>query len=105
MGREKAIILLIVALSTCFSVYGQEMITHPDEVTALEAIHGSLEDPMGYLRNWEKEKDPCTSWSFVHCLQNETEGYQHVQELRLMNLSLSGTLAPELGQLKYMEIL
>ncbi|XP_015055886.1 probable LRR receptor-like serine/threonine-protein kinase At1g06840 [Solanum pennellii] len=105
MGREKEVILLIVALSTCFSVYGQDMLTDPDEVTALEAIHGSLEDPVGYLRNWEKEKDPCTSWSFVHCLQNETDGYQHVQELRLMNLSLSGTLAPELGQLKHMEIL
>ncbi|KAF3685609.1 putative LRR receptor-like serine/threonine-protein kinase [Capsicum annuum] len=104
--REKGIILLIVALSTCFSAYnGQEMLTDPDEVDALEAIHGSLEDPMGYLRNWEKEKDPCTSWSFVYCFQNETEGYQHVQELRLMNLSLSGTLAPELGQLKHMETL
>ncbi|KAJ8533748.1 hypothetical protein K7X08_007072 [Anisodus acutangulus] len=108
MGRGrsgKAVILLIVALSTYFSVYGQQMITDPDEVSALEAIHGRLEDPVGYLRNWEKEKDPCTSWSFVHCLQNETQGYQHVKELRLMNLSLSGTLAPELGQLKHMEIL
>ncbi|CAN4109657.1 unnamed protein product [Withania somnifera] len=60
---------------------------------------------MGYLRNWEKEKDPCTSWFAVLCLQNLTDGYQHVQELRLMNLSLSGTLAPEFGQLKHMEIL
>lgn len=30
--REKGIILLIVALSTCFSAYnGQEMLTDPDE--------------------------------------------------------------------------
>ncbi|KAL3326337.1 hypothetical protein AABB24_037158 [Solanum stoloniferum] len=103
--REKAIILLVVTLSTCFSAYGQEMITDPKEVRALEAIHGRLEDPLGYLRNWVKEKDPCTHWFFVRCIQNQTEGYQHVQELRLMNLSLSGTLAPELGQLKHMEIL
>ncbi|XP_059296753.1 probable LRR receptor-like serine/threonine-protein kinase At1g06840 isoform X2 [Lycium ferocissimum] len=108
MGRgrnEKAVVLLIVALSTCFSAYGQQMITDPNEVKALEAIHGRLEDGVGYLKNWEKEKDPCTSWPFVHCIQNQTEGFQHVKELRLMNLSLSGTLAPELGQLKHMEIL
>ncbi|KAH0724106.1 hypothetical protein KY289_007150 [Solanum tuberosum] len=103
--REKAIILLVVTLSTCFSAYGQEMITDPKEVRALEAIQGRLEDPLGYLRNWVKEKDPCTHWFFVRCIQNQTEGYQHVQELRLMKLSLSGTLAPELGQLKHMEIL
>ncbi|XP_015170418.1 probable LRR receptor-like serine/threonine-protein kinase At1g06840 isoform X2 [Solanum tuberosum] len=103
--REKAIILLVATLSTCFSAYGQEMITDPKEVRALEAIKGRLEDPLGYLRNWVKDKDPCTHWFFVRCIQNQTEGYQHVQELRLMKLSLSGTLAPELGQLKHMEIL
>lgn len=31
MGREKEVILLIVVLSTCFSVYGQDMLTDPDE--------------------------------------------------------------------------
>ncbi|XP_059296754.1 probable LRR receptor-like serine/threonine-protein kinase At1g06840 isoform X3 [Lycium ferocissimum] len=93
------------SISFDVSAYGQQMITDPNEVKALEAIHGRLEDGVGYLKNWEKEKDPCTSWPFVHCIQNQTEGFQHVKELRLMNLSLSGTLAPELGQLKHMEIL
>ncbi|XP_075110312.1 putative LRR receptor-like serine/threonine-protein kinase At1g06840 isoform X2 [Nicotiana tabacum] len=111
MGRREKVVghnemvLLLMTLSTCWSAYGQPMITDPNEVTALEAIRRRLEDPVGYLRNWEKEKDPCISWSFVHCVPNKTDGYQHVNELRLMNISLSGTLAPELGQLTQMEIL
>ncbi|CAL5389033.1 unnamed protein product [Camellia sinensis] len=81
------------------------MITHPLEVAALQAIHGKLQDPLKNLRNWAK-KDPCTSnWTGVICNVDSSDGYLHVQELRLLNKNLSGILPPELGQLPHMEIL
>ncbi|KAI5423662.1 hypothetical protein KIW84_030039 [Lathyrus oleraceus] len=79
-------------------------ITDPTEVEALKAIKERLIDPNGNLSNWIRE-DPCTSrWTGVLCF-NETliDGYLHVQELQLMNLSLSGNLVPEIGSLAYME--
>ncbi|CAI8597074.1 unnamed protein product [Vicia faba] len=85
-------------------IAAQENITDPTEVEALKAIKERLIDPNGNLSNWERG-DPCTSrWTGVLCF-NETlvDGYLHVQELQLMNLSLSGNLAPEIGSLAYME--
>ncbi|CAN6696381.1 unnamed protein product [Malus baccata var. baccata] len=81
-------------------------ITHPAEVTALRAIKGSLVDPNKNLSNWNRG-DPCTAnWTGVFCY-NKTldDGYLHVQELRLLNMNLSGSLSPELGRLSYMKIL
>ncbi|KAI5442168.1 hypothetical protein KIW84_011292 [Lathyrus oleraceus] len=83
---------------------GKDNITDPTEVEALKAIKERLIDPNGNLSNWICG-DPCTSrWIGVLCF-NETliDGYLHVQELQLMNLSLSGNLAPEIGSLAYME--
>ncbi|KAI5397151.1 hypothetical protein KIW84_063105 [Lathyrus oleraceus] len=79
-------------------------ITDPTEFEALKAIKEKLIDPNGNLSNWIRG-DPCTSrWTGILCF-NETliDGYLHVQELQLMNLSLSGNLAPEIGSLAYME--
>ncbi|KAG7962518.1 hypothetical protein I3843_09G070300 [Carya illinoinensis] len=50
-------------------------------------------DPYAVLANWNSnDNDPC-GWSGVHCMDGE------VQMLDLSQLSLEGTLAPELGKL------
>ncbi|KAK6927196.1 Leucine-rich repeat-containing N-terminal, plant-type [Dillenia turbinata] len=81
-------------------------ITRPSEVTALQAIKRSFHDTSENLHNWN-HGDPCTSnWTGVLCFNmTMIDGYLHVQELRLLNMNLSGTLSPELGQLSYMQIL
>ncbi|KAG9137541.1 hypothetical protein Leryth_018849 [Lithospermum erythrorhizon] len=58
---------------------------------------------MKHLVSWNKG-DPCMSnWTGVVC--NAAEGHLHVKELHMMNLNLSGKLAPELGQLSQVQIL
>ncbi|XP_012478301.1 probable LRR receptor-like serine/threonine-protein kinase At1g06840 isoform X2 [Gossypium raimondii] len=81
-------------------------ITHPSEVSALLAVKKQLVDPKNNVRNWDKG-DPCTSnWTGILCFHNlGKDGYLHVQELQLLNMNLSGTLAPELGQLSHLKIL
>ncbi|KAG0479109.1 hypothetical protein HPP92_013828 [Vanilla planifolia] len=75
-------------------------------VTALRAIHNQLIDPMNNLRTWSTG-DPCTSnWTGVLCFNTTSaDGYYHVKELELLKLNLSGTLAPEIGQLSHLKIL
>ncbi|CAN6242082.1 unnamed protein product [Urochloa humidicola] len=44
------------------------------------------------------------NWSYVICYNTTaSDGYLHVQELKLLQLNLEGTLAPELGQLSHMQ--
>ncbi|RLM74176.1 hypothetical protein C2845_PM15G00320 [Panicum miliaceum] len=79
----------------------------PLSVDALKAIRGSLIDPFGRLNSWNRG-DPCTgNWSHVICYNatSKIDGYLHIQELQLLALNLSGTLAPELGQLSQMRIM
>ncbi|RDX76520.1 putative LRR receptor-like serine/threonine-protein kinase, partial [Mucuna pruriens] len=98
-----------VVLCLCFCCYFllvTGLITDPTEVDALRIIKGSLVDINGNLSNWDRG-DPCTSnWTGVMC-SNTTlvDGYLHVQELHLLNMNLSGTLAPEIGRLSYLETL
>ncbi|KAH7554647.1 hypothetical protein JRO89_XS12G0252700 [Xanthoceras sorbifolium] len=71
---------------------------------ALRAVRRKLKDTRKNLNNWKKT-DPCASnWTGVICMDSD-DGYLHVQELRLLNMNLSGKLAPELGQLSNMTIL
>lgn len=104
-SRTVYFIAIFLALSLCLSArlaYGQ--ITDPLEVSALQAVRSQLIDPWKKLENWDKMKDPCAqNWTGVFCYTNKSDGYQHVQELRLMNYNLSGILAPELGQLVHMK--
>ncbi|KAL5807667.1 hypothetical protein ACOSQ3_028358 [Xanthoceras sorbifolium] len=98
----------ILALSSCcffLLTSGQiEWITHPSDVDALQAVRRKLKDTRKKLNNWKKT-DPCASnWTGVICMDSD-DGYLHVQELRLLNMNLSGKLAPELGQLSHMTIL
>ncbi|KAG8500017.1 hypothetical protein CXB51_006435 [Gossypium anomalum] len=75
-------------------------------VSALLAVKKQLVDPLNRLRKWNKG-DPCTSnWTGVECSDHPgNDGYLHVEELQLQNMNLSGTLAPELGQLYHLKIL
>ncbi|CAJ1970784.1 unnamed protein product [Sphenostylis stenocarpa] len=81
-------------------------ITDPTEVDALGIIKGSLIDINGNLTNWG-DGDPCTSnWTGVMCSYTTlVDGYLHVQELHFLKMNLSGTLAPEIGRLSYLQIL
>ncbi|XVE80709.1 hypothetical protein DITRI_Ditri15bG0002500 [Diplodiscus trichospermus] len=95
---EKAI-LSIILVSYCFAFLASGQLTYPPEVDALNAIQHKLRDPGKNLRNWRKG-DPClSSWTGVICSTIQDDGYLHVQELRMLNLNLSGNLPPELGQL------
>ncbi|KAK3145227.1 hypothetical protein QOZ80_4AG0325740 [Eleusine coracana subsp. coracana] len=97
---------IIMALSLASLQPTIAQITAPWEVNALKAIKGRLIDPMGYLNNWNRG-DPCMgNWTRVICYNAITsDGYMHVQELQLLQLNLSGTLAPEIGQLSKMQIM
>ncbi|KAH0912010.1 hypothetical protein HID58_035331, partial [Brassica napus] len=90
----------------CLLLQSADSRTDLSEVTALRVIKRSLIDPMRNLSNWEKG-DPCNSnWTGITCFERSHEdGHFHVRELQLMRLNLSGELAPEVGQLSYLEIL
>lgn len=98
---------IIFTLSLAFFQPTTAQITAPWEVDALKAIRGSLTDPLGNLNSWNRG-DPCMgNWSHIICYNatSPIDGYLHVQELQLLQLNLSGTLAPELGQLSQMKIM
>ncbi|XP_062184861.1 probable LRR receptor-like serine/threonine-protein kinase At1g06840 [Phragmites australis] len=97
---------IIITLSFAHLQPSTAQITAPWEVDALKAIRGSLIDPLGRLKSWNRG-DPCMgNWSHVICYNaTASDGYLHVQELQLLQLNLSGTLAPELGQLSQMKIM
>ncbi|XP_054797366.1 probable LRR receptor-like serine/threonine-protein kinase At1g06840 [Prosopis cineraria] len=92
----------------CFllPVSAQDFITDPTEVDALKIIKQSLVDRNGNLSNWNSG-DPCRSnWTGVVCYNTTlVDGYLHVQELQLLSMNFSGTLAPEIGRLAYLTIL
>ncbi|CAL5351636.1 unnamed protein product [Camellia sinensis] len=98
--------LLSAVSFCCFMLLAVAQITDPSEVSALIAIKSNLVDPIEHLKNWNKG-DPCTSrWRGVLCFDSVmTDGYLHVQELQLLNMNLSGSLAPELGKLSQLNIL
>ncbi|XP_024190813.1 probable LRR receptor-like serine/threonine-protein kinase At1g06840 [Rosa chinensis] len=97
---------LIGLACSCFFLVAVAQITNPSEVDALRAVKGSLIDSRKHLRNWDKG-DPCNAnWTGVLCSGDVgTDGYLHVQELQLLSMNLSGTLAPKLGKLSQLLIL
>ncbi|KAF6142999.1 hypothetical protein GIB67_041067 [Kingdonia uniflora] len=105
MSKATKVLLLGTVLALWLCSVGAN-ITDVNEAAALRAIKKSLKDPMRNLRNWNR-KDPCTSnWTGVMCFNaTANDGYLHVRELRMLNKNLSGTLAPQIGQLSYMIIL
>ncbi|KAG5233587.1 LRR receptor serine/threonine-protein kinase [Salix suchowensis] len=100
-----AVLLLWLCCSSLLAAQ-KDGITDPVEVKALQDIRNSLIDINKNLSNWRRG-DPCTSnWTGVLCFDEAKEDcYLHVRELQLLNMNLSGTLSPSLGNLTYMEIL
>ncbi|KAJ6693459.1 hypothetical protein OIU85_004246 [Salix viminalis] len=100
-----AVLLLWLCCSSLLAAQ-KDGITDPVEVKALQDIRNSLIDINNNLSNWRRG-DPCTSnWTGVWCFDEAKEdGNLHVRDLQLLNMNLSGTLSPSLGNLTYMEIL
>ncbi|KAK4268380.1 hypothetical protein QN277_025047 [Acacia crassicarpa] len=105
LGRRLYGFGLVLSFFCCILTAAAQK-TFPSEVQALVQIKKSLIDPTNHLRNWNKG-DPCASnWTGVWCFNRvETDGYFHVHELYLMTSNLSGSLAPQLGQLSQLEIM
>ncbi|CAE6201540.1 unnamed protein product [Arabidopsis arenosa] len=97
--------VILVLSSCCLSLLDAQQITHPTDVSALQYVHRKLKDPLNHLQDWKKT-DPCASnWTGVICIPDPTDGFLHVKELRLLNMNLTGQLAPELGLLSNLTIL
>ncbi|KAL4333806.1 hypothetical protein GQ457_07G009070 [Hibiscus cannabinus] len=84
--------------------YGVSLVTSgsfpSNEVTALVTFKGDIsEDPHLVLSNWNAlDSDPC-EWSGITC---NKEG-QHVIKINISASSLKGFLAPEIGQITYLQ--
>ncbi|KAK4401738.1 Leucine-rich repeat protein 2 [Sesamum angolense] len=67
---------------------------------ALHALRTRLSDPTNVLQSWDPTLvNPCT-WFHVTCDSNN-----RVVRLDLGNANISGTLGPELGELKHLQYL
>ncbi|KAI5661182.1 hypothetical protein M9H77_20505 [Catharanthus roseus] len=70
------------------------------EGNALHALRSRLVDPENVLQSWDPTLvDPCT-WFHVTCNADN-----HVVRLDLGNSNISGSLGPELGELKHLQYL
>lgn len=85
-----AILLLHLAVRNCWSLNSEGM--------AMLAFRGCVDkDPYNVFSNWSPyDEDPC-KWRGVSCVDGK------VISLELVDLSLQGILAPELGQLIHLE--
>ncbi|KAG2335080.1 hypothetical protein Bca4012_016065 [Brassica carinata] len=98
-------LVLLVLSSCCLSLLDAQQISHPLDVSALQAVPRKLKDPMNHLQDWKKT-DPCASnLTGVFWIADPSDSFLHVKELWLLNLSLTGTLAPELSHLANLTIL
>ncbi|KAA8545789.1 hypothetical protein F0562_020760 [Nyssa sinensis] len=70
------------------------------EGNALHALRSRLSDPTNVLQSWDPTLvNPCT-WFHITCDSNS-----HVIRLDLGNSNISGSLGPELGDLKHLQYL
>ncbi|KAL3689568.1 hypothetical protein R1sor_015877 [Riccia sorocarpa] len=116
VGRSSFLMILVAVLWGCSHIrfsHGQVIPpTDPAEIDALVAFRSSLTNSKKQLPSWYNNLDPCVSrWEGVICLQDEyptalsNSSYSHITELRLLRKNLTGTLAPELGNLKALKFL
>ncbi|XP_023543329.1 probable LRR receptor-like serine/threonine-protein kinase At1g06840 isoform X1 [Cucurbita pepo subsp. pepo] len=102
MRRDRVCVFLL--LCCCSVLLSGAAITEPSDVEALLTVKRSLIDPMDNLKNWNNG-DPCTTnWTGVVCsVFDGAVGNLRVKELQLLNMNLSGNLAPEISQLSQLE--
>ncbi|KAJ1377997.1 Serine-threonine/tyrosine-protein kinase, catalytic domain [Sesbania bispinosa] len=98
--------VVLCFLFCCYFLLAAGQSTDPNEVDALRAIREKLIDVNGNLSSWSRG-DPCTSqWTGVLCSNRTSDdGHLHVLQLQLLNMNLSGTLAPDIGRLSCLQIL
>uniref|UniRef100_A0A2P2KXV6 Serine-threonine protein kinase plant-type n=2 Tax=Rhizophora mucronata TaxID=61149 RepID=A0A2P2KXV6_RHIMU len=83
-----------------FLLFISSSLSTNSEGNALHALRSRLSDPTNVLQSWDPTLvNPCT-WFHVTCDVNN-----HVIRLDLGNSNISGTLGPELGQLKHLQYL
>jgi len=101
-----AVLVWFILYYYCSLLFAGAQHTDPTEVDALKKIKMALGDPYGNLKNWGKG-DPCNvPWTGVLCYNaTNAEGYFHVEKLELLNMNLTGYLAPEIGILQDLKIL
>ncbi|XP_022988947.1 leucine-rich repeat protein 2-like [Cucurbita maxima] len=88
--------LLFLLLGISFS----PVISTNSEGNALHALRRRLSDPTNVLQSWDPTLvNPCT-WFHVTC-----DSDSHVIRLDLGNSNISGTLGPELGELRHLQYL
>ncbi|KAL6616302.1 hypothetical protein ACP70R_038572 [Stipagrostis hirtigluma subsp. patula] len=98
-------VAILLVLFCCYVDVVRGQTTDPTEVKALNAIKGSLIDPMNNLKNWGRG-DPCqSSWRGIRCDKIPSDSYLHVVEIQLFKMNLSGSLAPEVGLLSQLKTL
>ncbi|KAL8172376.1 hypothetical protein V2J09_024180 [Rumex salicifolius] len=87
---------------TSFLFQSSVVLSLNDEGIALLRFKNRIEnDPFGALLNWKEsslENHPC-SWYGIDCVDG------HVVSLRLKDLCIAGTLAPELGHLVHIKLI
>ncbi|XP_024517128.1 probable LRR receptor-like serine/threonine-protein kinase At1g06840 [Selaginella moellendorffii] len=106
MDRSARFRIGAVALLLWMALGFVQSVTDSSEVAALRAFQDRIVDNNARLENWWGN-DPCgngTNWEGVFC-ERDSRNIFHVVELRLLNHQLSGTLAPELGNLRWLRIL
>ncbi|KAJ1416106.1 Serine-threonine/tyrosine-protein kinase, catalytic domain [Sesbania bispinosa] len=91
--------LLFLALISMLSLVAPDTVPS-NEVWALTSFKEAIyEDPYNVLSGWNTmESDPC-NWFGVSC----TVARDHVIKLNISGSSLKGFLAPELGQITYLQ--
>ncbi|KAL7119090.1 hypothetical protein ACP275_02G041600 [Erythranthe tilingii] len=91
--------LLSLFLPIFLSFFSAVLSTN-SEGNALHALRTRFSDPTNVLQSWDPTLvNPCT-WFHVTCDSNN-----HVVRLDLGNSNISGTLGPELGELKHLQYL
>ncbi|XP_057823527.2 uncharacterized protein LOC131035817 [Cryptomeria japonica] len=104
--KKKATFLSVSVLFWSLVLFTAAQRTYPNEVRALDKIRRSLGDSFGNLNSWNHGDPYNSKWIGVVCHGNASaDGYFHVMQLELLNLNLSGSLAPEIGQLQQLTVL